>query len=179
MLDLDANPALRRLYRIARLRVSLGFIVAGVAFWFAEPSAGSLLGGGVVAGIGEAVRVWAAGHLRKGQEVTTSGPYSFTRHPLYLGSFLLGLGFVIAASHTIVTVVVIGYLGIMLVVAMKLEEATLHDAFGATYSRYAGGSLGPSTRPFRVAQALKNGEHRAVAGFAAALGVLALKVLYL
>ena len=179
MLDLDSNPALRRLFHVARLRVSLGFVVAVVAFWFAAPTWMSLTLGGVLAGAGEAIRVWAAGHLRKSQEVTTSGPYRLTRHPLYVGSFTLGLGFVVAAAHTMVALVVLGYLALMLWAAIRLEEATLREAFGSTYDRYAGGTLHVTTRRFSFAQVVKNGEHHALLGLVAALGVLAMKVLYL
>ncbi|MGQ9778865.1 MAG: methyltransferase family protein [Bacillota bacterium] len=46
----------------------------------------------VLVGLGMAVRLWAAGYIHKNEEVTTSGPYGLVRHPLYLGSFCLGLG---------------------------------------------------------------------------------------
>ena len=96
MLDLDANPWLRRLYRVARTRVTLGFLVAGIAFWLATPTWGALGAGAILSAAGEILRVWAAGHLRKGQEVTTSGPYRFVRHPLYVGSAVMGVGFAVA-----------------------------------------------------------------------------------
>ena len=85
MLDLDAQPRLRLLFRIARLRVAFGFAAAAVTIALARPSWESLAAGSLVAAAGEAVRIWAAGHLVKGREVTTSGPYRFTGHPLYLG----------------------------------------------------------------------------------------------
>ena len=179
MLDLDSNPALRRLFHVARLRVTLGFVVSALAFWFATPTWMSLTVGGAVAGVGEAIRIWAAGHLRKSQEVTTSGPYRFMRHPLYVGSCSLGFGFVIAAAHALVAFVVLGYLAVMLWAAIRLEEATLRDAFGATYDRYADGTLRTAPRRFSLARVIQNGEHQALLGFVAALGVLAMKVLYL
>ena len=52
--------------------------------------------------VGEALRIWAAGHLEKGREVTRSGPYRWTRHPLYIGSAIIALGVVIAARSAIV-----------------------------------------------------------------------------
>ena len=72
MLDLEANPSLKRLFFIARMRVTVGFVVALFAFWFAQPNINSLVIGACVAAIGELLRVWAAGHLRKGTEVTLS-----------------------------------------------------------------------------------------------------------
>ena len=177
MLDFESDPTLRRLLRIARLRVTVGFIVAGVGFWFATPTWTSLGIGALVAAVGEAVRVWAAGHLKKEQEVTSSGPYRFTRHPLYLGSLIIGAGFVVAAANAVVAVVVLGYLAVVLWVAITLEEAILRDAFGTVYDDYARGDLESSRRPFSLTRAVQNGEHQALLGFAASLGLLALKAL--
>ena len=61
--------------RIARLRVSLGYVLGAAALWFASPTPRSLVIGAAVGAIGEALRIWAAGHLEKGREVTRSGPY--------------------------------------------------------------------------------------------------------
>ena len=91
--------------RIARLRVPLGFAAGAVVLWLAEPTSRSLEIGGLIAMAGEAIRLWAAGHLEKGREVTTSGPYAFTRHPLYVGSSIIGIGLAIACARTIVTMV--------------------------------------------------------------------------
>lgn len=163
------------LQRVARLRVTLGFVAAALALWFAAPTWGSLGVGATVAALGEAVRVWAAGHIRKAQEVTTSGPYRLTRHPLYLGSCIIGIGFAIAAASIVVAAIVGGYLVVMLWVAITLEEATLRWAFGTEYDRYAAGDIEPCDRRFSRAQAIRNGEHRTLFGFVAVLGILTLK----
>lgn len=168
-----------RLERIGRLRVTLGFVVAAIAFWFATPSWAALGAGAAVAGVGEAVRLWAAGHLRKSQEVTVSGPYRFTRHPLYLGSFVMGVGFVVASANGVVTTIVLGYLAVMFWVAITLEEALLRRKFGNDYDRYARGQIDPteaSLRRFSFSLARHNGEGRTLLGLAASLGLLGLKV---
>ena len=175
MLDLDANPRLRRLFWIAHYRVTLGFVVAAAAFWLATPSWRSLGLGALIAVGGEALRVWAAGHLRKGQEVTRSGPYLFVRHPLYCGSFAIGIGFVVAAADPIVAVMVVAYLTVTLLAASRLEEATLRAAFGEEFEQYARGSRAPSERRFSPSQVIANGEHRTLLGFAAALAILGIK----
>ena len=174
MLDLDANPGLRRLFLIARARVTAGFFVAVAAFWLARPTWGSLAAGALVAAAGALLRIWAAGHLRKGEEVTRSGPYRRLRHPLYYGSFLIGLGFAIAAADALAAGVVIVYLVVTLLAASRLEEATLREAFGAEFDD-AGGTARQAARRFSVRRMAANGEPRALAGFAAALGLLALK----
>ena len=176
MLDLDAHPRLRVLFRIARLRVSLGFAAAAVTIAFARPTWGSLAAGSLVAAVGEAGRVWAAGHLVKGREVTTSGPYRFTGHPLYLGSLIIGAGCVVAASSMVVAAVVLAYLAVMLPVAMRLEEATLADAFADSYARYRRGAAPRSGRRFSVERARRNREHLAVAGILAAIALGGLRV---
>ena len=171
----DAAARHRRLFLIARARVSAGFLVGAGALWLARPTWGSLGAGALVAAAGEALRVWAAGHLRKGQEVTRSGPYHYLRHPLYCGSGVIGVGFAVAAQNLPAAGLVLGYLGISLAAAVRLEEATLREAFGPEFERYAAGTAAASDRRFSRARLVANGEHRALAGFAAALGMLALK----
>ena len=171
----ERDRSLGRLRRVARLRVTLGFVAAAFALWYATPVWESLSRGAIVAAFGEAVRVWAAGHIRKSQEVTTSGPYRLTRHPLYLGSCIMGVGFVVAASSLVVAAIVGGYLVVMLGVAITIEEAALRQAFGGKYDRYVVGALVLSDRRFSLAQAVRNGEHRTLVGFAAVLGILSFK----
>src|SRR6266542_2512731 len=75
-----------------RIRVPAGFVLAPLLLISARPTLASLMAGAFVALIGLAIRAWASGHLKKNQELTTSGPYAHTRNPLYLGTFLLGTG---------------------------------------------------------------------------------------
>ena len=177
MLDLEANPSLKRLFFIARMRVTVGFVVALFAFWFAQPNINSLVIGACVAAIGELLRVWAAGHLRKGTEVTCSGPYRFFRHPLYVGSFIVGLGFAVAASDFFSGALVIFYLITTLLVAVFLEEATLKEDFGTEYQLYIRGKVEPTKRRFSFSQGKKNGEYKTVIGFIFAMGILGFKIL--
>lgn len=80
---------------IGRLVLLFAFLAALI--WASEPTSWSVLAGVPFVAIGEAVRLWAAGHLFKTQELITSGPYRFTRNPLYLGRFLLLTGFALMA----------------------------------------------------------------------------------
>lgn len=163
------------LRRIARLRVTIGFVSAFVAVWLARPTARSLAIGAVVAIAGEAVRVWAAGHLEKGREVTASGPYAYTRHPLYFGSTLIGIGLALASASAIVSVLVLGYLAITLTAAILTEEAHLTEKFGEAYPAYRDGTAETGQRRFSAARALRNREYRAMLGLALVLAVLAWK----
>jgi len=159
---MTGGPALRR---IARLRVPLGFTAAGLALWLARPTSASLALGLLIMASGEALRIWASGHIDKGREITTSGPYRYTRHPLYLGSAVLGLGFAVASRSWVVAALVIVYLGLTLFAAIRTEEATLDERFAGAYSRYRGSRLPPSGRRFSLARVWENREHRAVIGF--------------
>jgi protein-S-isoprenylcysteine O-methyltransferase Ste14 len=157
---------------LARLRVPLGFAFAALAFWLAEPTVSSAGRGLLVALIGQALRIWAAGHIEKGREVTRSGPYGYVRHPLYLGSTIMGVGFMIAARSWIVAALVGTYLLFTLVAAMRTEEATLDERFAGEYSAYRRGAAPPVSRRFSFARAMANKEYRAVAGLAIGMAIL-------
>jgi protein-S-isoprenylcysteine O-methyltransferase Ste14 len=160
---------------VARRRVTIGFVAGAIAVWLARPGARSLAAGAAVAIAGEAVRVWASGHLEKGREVTASGPYAFTPHPLYLGSTLIGIGLAIASASAVVAVLVIAYLAVALTAAVRTEEAHLTEKFGAAYPAYREGRAEKERRRFSVARAIRNREYRAVLGLLLVLLVLAWK----
>jgi protein-S-isoprenylcysteine O-methyltransferase Ste14 len=162
--------------RIARLRVTLGYVLGAAALWLASPTPRSLAFGAVVGAFGEALRIWAAGHLEKGREVTSTGPYALTRHPLYAGSTIIGAGFAIAANSVVVAGLVFAYLGITVTAAIRSEEAHLTDKFGGEYPAYREGSGSRGIRGFSVARAMKNREYRALLGFVAVLLLLAARM---
>jgi protein-S-isoprenylcysteine O-methyltransferase Ste14 len=159
----------------ARYRVRIGFVAAALVFWLARPCWWSLLIGTIVATVGEAIRIWAAGHLEKGREVTVSGPYRFTRHPLYLGSAVMGVGFAIASASVAVGVLVLVYLAITITPAIRGEERHLTEKFGAAYPSYREGLAPPGDRQFSLRRVLANREYRAVSGLVLALALLAWK----
>jgi protein-S-isoprenylcysteine O-methyltransferase Ste14 len=166
----------RILRGIARWRVPLGFLAAAAAFWLARPTRASLLAGGGVAAVGEAIRVWAAGHLEKSREVTSSGPYRWTRHPLYVGSTLIGVGLAIAAADRSVALLVAVYLATTIPSAVRTEEAYLRERFGEEYEAYASGRRLGVARRFSLERVLRNKEYRAVTGLAGGLVILAAKL---
>ena len=161
---------------LARWRVFLGFVFAGLTYRLATPTTQSLLIGAIVAIIGESIRVWAAGHLEKSKEVTMSGPYRYTRHPLYLGSSLMGIGIAIAANNLIVAIIVVAYLALTLTAAMRSEEAHLREKFGDAYDAYAEKRAPRIERAFSWERAIHNREHHTIAGLLAGLLLLARKI---
>jgi len=163
--------------RLARWRVRLGFVAAITAFVFARPTWTTWLIGLGLALAGEAVRVWAAGHLEKSREVTRSGPYRWTRHPLYVGSAIIALGVVVAAWHPLVALVAAVYMGSTLTAAVRTEEAFLRGAFGSTYDEYRASTAAPMPRRFSAERAMRNREYRAAAGVVGGFALLALRLL--
>ena len=164
--------------RLARRRVALGFVAALVAVIVARPTWASWAIGLVVACAGEAIRVWAAGHIEKGREVTTSGPYRWMRHPLYVGSSVMAAGVMVAARSPILAVVATAYMVATITAAVTSEEAHLRQKFGDAYGRYARAEAARTPRSFSLERAMRNREYRAASGLVAGFLILALKVAF-
>lgn len=172
-----------------RWRVPLGFLSAALFLLFARPTIRTLIAGAGVSILGLMVRAWAAGHIRKNAELATSGPYSYTRNPLYFGSFLLGLGFTISSGRWQLGILfAVLFLGIYLPV-MRVESATLAKLFGESFQKYADAVpmflprlspyRGDATTEFDKALYLRYREYRAALGLLIAWGLMALKAYYL
>ena len=164
---------------LARRRVALGGATALAALVLARPTWMSWAVGLAISLAGEGVRVWAAGHLEKSREVTTSGPYRWMRHPLYVGSTILTLGVVIAAQSYWLAAIAAVYLAVTLTAAIRREEAFLRQTFGDAYDRYARAENEGVARRFSLERAVRNKEYRAVLGVLAGFGLLALRVRFL
>lgn len=176
---------------IQRWRVPLGFLCAAVFILFAQPTLRSLIIGGAVSLVGLAVRGWSAGHIRKNSELATSGPYAYTRNPLYLGSFILGLGFTIGSGRWVLGIVFAAmFIGIYFPV-MRVESRTLAEIFGDSYQQYASQVplFLPRLTPYSEGQDqrttfdgslyMRYREYQATLGLVVVWGILALKAYYL
>jgi protein-S-isoprenylcysteine O-methyltransferase Ste14 len=176
-----------------RWRVPLGFMAAAVFLFFASPTWWTLVTGGMVALAGLALRAWSAGHIRKNQKLAISGPYAWTRNPLYLGSFILGLGFTIASNQPVLVLLFAAlFLGIYLSV-MRVEARTLAELFGNDYRDYAAAvplffpRLTPLTlnapdeniAKFDGSLYIRYREYQATLGALGAWGILAAKTVFL
>jgi protein-S-isoprenylcysteine O-methyltransferase Ste14 len=174
-----------------RWRVPLGFVCAALFLVFAKPRPLTLAGGGVVALSGLLLRAWAAGHIRKNDALAITGPYAYTRNPLYLGSFLIGLGFTIAAARPELAILfAVLFLCIYLPV-MRVEATTLVGIFGAGYREYAREvplflpRLLPYENPqagrtkFEASLYMRYREYRAALGLLIIWGILLAKAIYL
>jgi protein-S-isoprenylcysteine O-methyltransferase Ste14 len=162
---------------LARRRVTLGFVTTAAALILARPTSTTWQLGLIIALIGEAFRVWAAGHLEKGREVTSSGPYRWIAHPLYVGSSIIALGVVVAARSIVVGVLTLIYMGSTIAAAIQTEEAFLRLTFGDAYDRYRQSGGAGAARRFSFDRAMRNREYRAILGLGIGFALLALKVL--
>ena len=173
--------------RIARrIRVPLGFIFTAIFLWLATPTLKSMLIGAMLIIPGLAIRALASGHVKKNEELTTTGPYAYTRNPLYLGSLILTVGFAISArSWWIGAGLVLIFLAIYLPV-IRGEEVLLEEHFHE-FSEYAQRvprllprirSWGSSAGAFSWDLYLKHREYKAILGAAALMAALAAKLFW-
>ena len=112
-----------------RIRVPLGFLFAGFYFWIARPSLHSLAASLLLVLPGLALRAMASGHVKKNSELTTSGPYAFTRNPLYSGSMLIAFGFALASRSWTIAIALVVLFAIIYVPTILSEEAFLRERF--------------------------------------------------
>ena len=166
----------RVIHFLARRRVPLGFMTGLAIAVVAEPTWASWRTGLAVATSGEAIRIWAAGHLEKGREVTRSGPYRWTAHPLYVGSAVMALGIVIAAHSAVAALLAAAYMAATLTAAVMTEEAFLRRRFGGAYEAYRRSHGERTARRFSAARAWRNREYRAAIGLLIGFAFLALRV---
>lgn len=123
--------------QLSRLRVPAGYVVGLAVLVLARPYPLSLLLGGLLALAGEALRVWASGHIDKTYRLATGGPYAYTRNPLYLGSLLLGLGVAAAAWNVWAAALVAVYFAVFYPAVVREEGAFLRAKFAGEYEEWA------------------------------------------
>lgn len=112
-----------------RIRVPLGFAFAVLYLWLARPTWRSLAFGAIAIVAGLLIRALASGHVRKNEALATSGPYAYTRNPLYLGSLLIGIGFAVAARSWWVGVVLVVMFFAIYLPVIRDEESFLRQKF--------------------------------------------------
>lgn len=170
-----------------QLRLRAVWLIVIPFLWLSRPSATTLVVGCALAAVGLFIRGWSAGTIHKDQELTVSGPYAFTRNPLYLGSFFIGLGVSIAGGHWIWPTVFLLFFATVYTRTMTGEARHLGELFPERYAEYVDEvpaflpRLTPyrprdgRTAGFRWAQYARNREWEASLGALAAFGLLAAK----
>ncbi|HTV57231.1 MAG TPA: isoprenylcysteine carboxylmethyltransferase family protein [Terriglobia bacterium] len=169
----------------ARLRVPLGFGFAAAYLLVSLPTLSLLIAGGFVALLGLAVRAVAAGYIEKSLALATAGPFARTRNPLYLGSLMLGAGFMIAGGSWVIAMVFIGLFLLIYLPVMRAEENFLRQKFGPEYDDYARvvplflpavRRYGQGTGSFQWVRYQANREYNAALGYVAIVIFLIIKL---
>jgi len=173
--------------RVARrIRVPLGFAFAIFYLWIAHPTWTSIAVGTLVAIPGIVLRAFASGHVKKNEELATSGPYAYTRNPLYLGSLIMAAGFALAARSAWVLVIILAMFFIIYLPVIRSEEAYLRRAF-PEFDEYARNvprllpCLGPYNQrggQFSASLYWQHREYNAVLGTVALMAALVTKLLW-
>jgi protein-S-isoprenylcysteine O-methyltransferase Ste14 len=174
-----------------RSRVPLGFAFAAAYLWFAHPDWRSIIAGSALVVAGIAVRAMASGHIRKNAALATTGPYAYTRNPLYLGSIIIALGFVVIARNVWIGLGAVAMFAFIYLPVIAAEEKYLRATFPG-YDRYAkevprllprltpyrsGDAADPGEGNFSSALYMRHREYNAALGSALMLGALILKML--
>jgi len=175
-----------------RWRVRIGYPVALIYLVLARPTPLLLAIGAVVGAAGLAIRAWAAGHLRKHQALATTGPYAYTRNPLYFGSVILAAGFMVAGGSLWSGIVVAAYIAAFYPAVMKREESELRAHYGEKFSEYASTVplFWPARKPARCDAGCagakfcgelyrRNREYEAAIGFGVGIAILCARMLWL
>lgn len=133
-----------------KVRLRIGFLFGIAYLALARPTTGSLLLGLPVALAGLLIRAWAAGHIVKNEQLTTTGPYAHTRNPLYFGSFLIASGFALAA-HWSLLLVVIALFVFIYGPTIEQERTSIKARFPVDYAPYEANvpAFAPRLTPWR------------------------------
>lgn len=174
-----------------QLRLRAVWLIVIPFFWLSTPTPTALAVGVGLAILGLWIRGWSAGTIHKDEELTTTGPYAFTRNPLYLGSFFIGLGVSFAGGHWIWPAIFLVFYATVYTRTMAGETRHLSDLFPERYAEYAAEVPGflPRLTPYRAsgggtggfcwAQYRRNREWEAALGAVAAFAVLAAKAYWM
>lgn len=166
----------------------VAWLLAACFFWLARPGPTSLLVGGALVLKGLGIRAWAAGVLEKDRKLAVSGPYAFTRNPLYFGSFVVGVGAAAAGGVLWFVPLVAAFFAWVYGETMKQEASDMEARFGDDYAHYRhavplfvprpvpyrGRSDSDSTS-FSMGRYVRNKEYEAAMGAAAGFAALASK----
>ena len=169
----------------SRWRVRLGYLLGVAVLLLARPNPRSILLGAAVGVIGLAIRAYAAGYLHKQEVLTTTGPYGYTRNPLYFGSSILAVGAAVAMRSWLAAALSLVFFAVVYTFVMRREEMELRGKHGAAFDAYAASvplffpwlirrsPPGGASGAFSWTQYKRNHEYEAPVGFLLFLILLA------
>ena len=181
---------MRRRLDLRRLRLRAVWLLIIPFYIYASPTTILIWWGAGVSTAGLTLRAWAAGSIQKDRQLAMTGPYAHTRNPLYLGSFILGVGVTVAGGQWVFGAAFLAFFLVVYRATVLRENAELEARFGERYRVYA--AQVPSGLPriiayrdvhsesqpggFSRAGYMRNREWEAALGAFAAFGVLVLKL---
>jgi protein-S-isoprenylcysteine O-methyltransferase Ste14 len=169
-----------------RIRVPLSFMLAVAYLWLARPTWISIAAGSAATLPGLWLRAVASGHVHKATELATTGPYAYTRNPLYLGSLIMAAGFALAARSPWIVLLMLAMLVAVYLPVIRFEEDYLRRAFPEfeDYARRVPRLL-PRLRAepgaganFSAELYRKHREYNSLLGVAGMMAALAAKILW-
>lgn len=194
----EAQTENRRTFRklAQRYRVAAGFLLAPLLLLSAKPTPRSLISGAAISLFGLLIRAWASGYLKKNMELTITGPYAYTRNPLYFGTFIMAAGIAISTDVWWVVALFVALYLLIYAPVMMAEAETLVKLFPNEYATYSKRvpmflprlspfrerhtSVTPSgERRFAFSQYLKHREYQAALGLSLVYALLTAKFLFL
>jgi len=170
-----------------KMRVPAGTVLGVIFLLFMHPSIRSLWIGGMIAFLGALLRLWAAGHIVKGKVLTRTGPYAYSRNPLYLGSFFMALGIIVGGQGYWLLPVFGLFFVTFYFPVMKAEELELLHSYGDAFIEYSKNvslfiprfrSAGYPVKGFLWSRVTRNREHRTIIGLLLAEAVLILEYFF-
>jgi protein-S-isoprenylcysteine O-methyltransferase Ste14 len=179
-------------------RLALCYLGMLVLIYFSELTPLSLAAGIIFIAAGQAIRVWAAGHLVKNKRLTTTGPYAYVKNPLYLGAITIVIGFCIVGmppwnltpSFTdpriwLYVIFIAAFFLYYMPRKMKIEGDRLRAIYGENYTRYDQNvpDMLPRLAPYRSGdtmrwtwrQSVDNSEHGTIMSLGVGLGLMLLR----
>lgn len=155
---------------LARRRTAFTPVAVAAILILGQPTWHSFACGTGLVVLGQAFRIWAAGHIRKSAEITASGPFACVRNPLYLGSFVVLLGYAVIGARPWVGVGAVAFFGVFHGAAIAYEERYLTRVFGNVYLDYCKKTprliprwpAGRRSERFSFRQVISNREHKSI-----------------
>lgn len=173
-------------------RIAAAWLLAVPFLLLARPTTPLLAVSTVLSVVGLIIRGWAAGSIDKGASLAVGGPYAYTRNPLYLGSFVIGMGLSAAGGRWAWPVLFAFVFVAVYVPTLRREASELTERFGDRYRDYRAevpaygvrltpyrstddGSQGGGRLSFSWQRYVRYREWEAALGVASMLVVLAVK----
>ncbi|MFO7981338.1 MAG: isoprenylcysteine carboxylmethyltransferase family protein [Candidatus Aminicenantes bacterium] len=158
---------------IYKWRVRVGSLAALAALILARPTFKSIILGFMICLLGLFVRTWACGHIQKEEKLSVSGPYRYTRNPLYLGNLIIGIGVTAGSCSWLVLGIFCLYFLVFYPVIINIEKHKMEKLFPKQYESFKQvplfipslkAKLPPDKKKFKWSLFSENKEYRAFIG---------------